>query len=114
MPALDNFYAKQEADGAIRGDYRSRTASRLITKDNPEGVLPPLFAWAEYNIYHKIGLKKRVKDVVPILQAHYRVARADFKKDNGLYAVPLAATRHGQLPAGGTWSTRSTSTPRWP
>ena len=42
----------------------------MFTDDNPKGVMPPLFSWAEYNIYHKIGMKKRVRDVMPILEAY--------------------------------------------
>ena len=89
---LDNFYAKQEQDGAIRGEYSEKTGKPVNHKANPEGVLPPLFAWAEYNIYHKIGLKKRVKDVMPVLSRHFAWLEKTFKRDNGLFAVPLEAT----------------------
>ncbi|OHD76127.1 MAG: hypothetical protein A2V99_03475 [Spirochaetes bacterium RBG_16_67_19] len=89
---LDNFYAKQEADGAIRGEYSEKSGKPVNHKANPEGVLPPLFAWAEHNIYHKIGLKKRVKDVMPVLSRHFAWLEKSFKRDNGLYAVPLEAT----------------------
>jgi neutral trehalase len=89
---LDNFYAKQESDGAIRGEYSEKTGKPLNHKANPQGVLPPLFAWAEHNIYHKIGLKKRVKDVMPVLSRHFSWLEKTFKRDNGLYAVPLEAT----------------------
>ena len=89
---LDNFYAKQEADGAIRGEYSEKTGKPVSHKANPEGVLPPLFAWAEHNIYHKIGLKKRVKDVMPVLSRHFAWLEKSFKRDNGLYAVPPEAT----------------------
>jgi neutral trehalase len=85
---LDSFYAKQEPDGAIRGGYAESDGSPLSSDDNPLGVAPPLFSWAEYNIYHKIGLKKRVKEIVPVLEAHYTWLENNFKKENGLYAVP--------------------------
>lgn len=89
---LDNFYSKQEEDGAIRGEYSEKTGRPVQHKANPRGVLPPLFAWAEYNIYHKIGLKKRVKDVMPALSRHFSWLEQTFRQDNGLYAVPLEAT----------------------
>jgi len=92
MPLLDNFYAKQEEDGAIRGEYGERNGKPVVKRPNPEGVAPPLFAWAEHNIYHKIGSKKRVKDIVPKLQRHYEWIERTFRGDNGLYSVPLAAT----------------------
>ncbi|HEC61080.1 MAG TPA: hypothetical protein ENI27_02370 [bacterium] len=89
---LDNFYAKQEEDGAIRGIYQESTGNPVLTKENPEGILPPLFAWAEYNIYHKVGLKKRVRDIVPKLESYFSWVEKTFQQENGLYSVPLEAT----------------------
>lgn len=91
-PQLDNFYARQEKDGAIRWQYDVKTGKPVFTDDNPEGVGPPLFAWAEYNMYHKIGNKKRIRDVLPILEAYYKWLDETFKRENGLYEVPAAAT----------------------
>ncbi len=90
--ALDNFYSKQEKDGAIRGEYSEKSGRAVHSKLNPEGVQPPLFAWAEYNIYHKTGVKKRVREVVPVLQKHFDWLTETFRHPNGLYSVPLAAT----------------------
>jgi neutral trehalase len=95
---LDNFYSKQEEDGAIRGEYSLKNGKPVQHKANPEGVLPPLFAWAEYNIYHKIGLKKRVKDIMPVLSRYFAWLEQTFKRDNGLYAVPLEATGMANSP----------------
>ena len=92
MSALDNFYAKQEESGAIRGEYRESDGKPVHTKENPKGVLPPLFAWAEFNIYHKLGVKKRIREVLPALEKYYRWTEENFKTPNGLYSVPLAAT----------------------
>jgi neutral trehalase len=89
---LDNFYALQEEDGAIRGEYNVATGRPQPSRDNPEAVQPPLFSWAEYNIYHKIGNKKRIRDVMPILERYYTWLDKTFKDDSGLYAVPLSAT----------------------
>jgi len=95
---LDNFYSKQEEDGAIRGEYSLKNGKPVPHKANPEGVLPPLFAWAEYNIYHKIGLKKRVKDIMPVLSRYFAWLEQTFKRDNGLFAVPLEATGMANAP----------------
>ena len=92
MPLLDNYYAKQEEDGAIRGEYAERNGKPVVKRQNPEGVLPPLFAWAEHNLYHKIGSKKRIREVVPKLQRHYEWIERTFRGENGLYSVPLIAT----------------------
>ncbi len=90
--SLDNFYGKQEASGAIRGEYNEKDGKPILGKENPEGVQPPLFSWAEYNMYHKVGNKKRLRDVMETLEKYYTWLEESFRKDNGLYAVPLAAT----------------------
>ncbi|MBA7663503.1 hypothetical protein ES703_71548 [subsurface metagenome] len=95
---LDNFYAKQEKSGAIRGEYSEKDGRPIFSKENPYGVLPPLFSWAEYNIYHKVGLKKRVREIMPVMEKYFRWLEKVFKKENGLYAVPLAATMMTNAP----------------
>lgn len=91
-PQLDNFYNKQEDSGAIRADYSVQDGKPVLTPENPEGVNPPLFSWAEYNMYHKIGNKKRIREVLPILERYWDWLEATFKHENGLYSVPIAAT----------------------
>ena len=98
IPQLDNFYERQEESGAIRGEYDIKTGKPVLTDENPEGVGPPLFAWAEYNLYHKIGNKKRIKEVMPILEEYFNWLEETFKDENGLYAVPHAATNMGNAP----------------
>lgn len=98
---LDNFYNKQEADGAIRGEYATKDGKPVFSKENPECVHPPLFAWAEYNVYHKIGNKKRIRDIMPILEKYYDWLDRTFKDDSGLYAVPIAATMTQNSPRKG-------------
>lgn len=98
LSLLDNFYNKQEKDGAIRGEYSEKDGKPIVSRKNPEGVLPPLFAWAEYNVYHKIGLKKRVREIMPILERFFSWMEKALKQENGLYAVPPAATMMGNSP----------------
>lgn len=88
---LDNFYARQEADGAIRGVYSLADGEPLLTAENSEGVLPPLFSFAELNIYHKVGNKKRLKDIIEILCRYYDWLEKKFLTANGLYAVVSSA-----------------------
>lgn len=97
---LDALYALQEPSGAIRSRYNAQTAKPILAKDNPEGLGLPLFAWAEYNLYHKTANKKRVKDVMPVLQKHWAWMETTFRRDNGLYAVPVAATGMENSPRG--------------
>jgi neutral trehalase len=91
-PTLDAFYERQEPNGAVRAAYNIETGLPELNQDNPEGLALPLFPWAEYNLYHKTANKKRVKDVLPILQRYMRWIEEEFKRPNGLYEVPLAAT----------------------
>ncbi|HUW40983.1 MAG TPA: trehalase family glycosidase [Rectinemataceae bacterium] len=97
---LDALYALQEPDGAIRSRYDAATSKPILPKDNPEGLGLPLFAWAEYNLYHKTANKKRVKDVMPTLQRHWAWMEKTFKRENGLYGVPLSASGMENSPRG--------------
>ena len=99
-PMLDNFYNKQEESGAIRGTYLVEDGSPVFSDDNPEGVQPPLFAFAEFNLFHKGGNKKRLKDIMPVLERYYAWLEENFKTENGLYAVPQEATRMENAPRG--------------
>ncbi len=100
-PQLDNFYERQEPSGAIRGDYSITDGKPHFTRDNPEGLNPPLFAWAEYNMYHKIGNKKRIKEIMPVLEKYFSWIESGWKRDNGLYEVPIAATKMDNSPRKG-------------
>lgn len=88
---LDFFYAMQESDGAIRSHYDLKTGQSVQHPNNPAGLGPPLFPWAEYNLYHKVGSKKRLKDVLPILRKYLDWIDANFRDENGLYRVPFLA-----------------------
>ena len=97
---LDALYSRQEENGAIRWKYDTATGTPILTQDNPEGLGLPLFAWAEYNLYHKTANKKRVKDVMPYLTRQWAWMEATFKRENGLYGVPVAATGLDNSPRG--------------
>ena len=100
-PLLDSFYDKQEESGAIRGEYSIDDGRPVLTPDNPDGALTPLFAWAEYNLYHKIGNKKRIKDIMPKLEKHFAWLESTYRAPNGLYSVPLSATMMVNSPRDG-------------
>ncbi|MDR0320162.1 MAG: hypothetical protein LBI28_01530 [Treponema sp.] len=109
-PTLDLFYSRQEPNGAIRNAYDTVTGTPVVDKDNHEGLGMPLFAWAEHNIYHKSGNKKRVKDILPILCKYSTWIDSVFKKPNGLYKAPLPATEMGNLPRGDAYYTMDFNT----
>ncbi len=98
---LDLFYNKQEETGAIRGTYDLKTGEPIFSEENPEGILPPLFSWAEFNLFHKVGNKKRIKEVVPVLVSYYHWLEKNFMDDSGLYSVPLGATMMTNAPREG-------------
>jgi neutral trehalase len=99
-PTLDLFYSRQEPNGAIRCAYDIATGSPVVDRENPEGIGIPLFAWAEFNIYHKSGNKKRVKDVLSILSKYSEWIDSAFKKPNGLYNTPHSSTGMTNAPRG--------------
>lgn len=85
--SLDYLYDRQEESGAIRWKYDLSSNAPVFDDSNPEGIGLPLFAWAEYNLYHKSANKRRVKEIMPVLQK-YMTWLDTFKQENGLYAVP--------------------------
>ena len=89
---LDYFYSKQEESGAIRWKYDIKTGEPVKTSANPEGVGLPLFAWAEFNLYHKSANKRRIKDIMPVLQNYMNWVDSTYKQPNGLYNAPMAAS----------------------
>lgn len=100
-PTLDIFYERQEANGAIRWAYEIESGNPVVNPENPEGLGLPLFAWAEFNLYHKSANKKRVKEVVPVLHRYMAWIDSLYKRPNGLYAVPLAVTGMDNAPREG-------------
>jgi neutral trehalase len=95
---IDFFYSKQEPNGAIRSQYSVVDGTPVFTEDNPEGIVIPLFAYIEFLFYHKIGNKKRLKDIVPILENYFNWIKAMFQKENGLFSVPVSACLTGNVP----------------
>ena len=95
---LDYFYARQEENGAIRNKYDVKTNQPVVDKKNPQGLDLPLFAWAEYNLYHKSANKRRIKDIMPVLQKYMTWIDENFKQENGLYAVPAVVSNMTNSP----------------
>ena len=89
---IDFFYEHQEKDGAIRWRYDAKTGKPVFSNTNPAGIGMPLFAWAEFNLYHKSANKRRVKEVMTYLQKYMKWIDENFKAENGLYAVPAVAS----------------------
>jgi neutral trehalase len=99
-PTLDVFYSRQEENGAIRYAYDIKTGVAQSDESNPEGLGLPLFAWAEHNLYHKAANKKRIKDILPILDRYTNWIDSRFKRENGLYQAPAIASGMFNAPRG--------------
>ncbi len=95
---IDYFYARQEENGAIRWKYDAADDQPVLDSENPEGIGLPLFAWAEFNLYHKSANKRRIKEVMPVLQKYMEWIDATFKQENGLYAAPVVAGKMFNAP----------------
>ena len=85
LPALDNFYRKQEPDGYICREYRGCNGAALWSKGSGDAINPPLFAWAEMGYYEISGNTDRLRDVLPPLTAYYRWLATHHRNPNGLY-----------------------------
>ena len=92
LPQLDFFYSRQEKNGAIRNTYSLHDGTPVFPEDNPESVGLPLFAWTEYNLFHKLGDKKRIREIMPILEAYFTWLVTTFMDKSGLFHAPLAAS----------------------
>ena len=95
---VDYFYSRQEESGAIRSDYEIEGGEPLLTPGNPQGLALPLFAYVEYVFYHKVGNKKRLKDIVPVLEKYFEWVTSTFQDETGLCHVPVEACHTGNLP----------------
>lgn len=98
---IDYFYSKQGEEGEIYESYDITTGERVLIEDNPKGLSVPLLSYVEFVFYHKIGNKKRLKDVVPYLEKYFLWLQKSAMDANGLYRVPYAATHMGNLPREG-------------
>jgi glycogen debranching enzyme len=87
LPALDNFYARQEPDGYIAREYRWENGANLWAKASGDSCNPPLFAWAEWLVYRIHGDADRLRQVWPHLDAYYQWLVNNRRLDNGLYWI---------------------------
>ncbi|MDD5973544.1 MAG: trehalase family glycosidase [Spirochaetales bacterium] len=100
---IDFFYKQQTEDGQIFEKYDSKTFKPIVSDDNPKGICPPLLPYVEYCFYHKIGNKKRLKEVVPYLEKYFSFLVSNFQCPNGLFHVPLSACHLGNVPRYNTY-----------
>lgn len=85
LPALDNFYRRQEPDGYIAREYRWQNGASLWAKPSGDAVNPPLFAWAEWLLFQVHGSRARLLAIWPHLTRYYHWLQANRQLPNGLY-----------------------------
>ena len=98
---IDFFYSVQGEDGQIAEKYDIASKTPVFDSSNPLGASLPLLSYVEFVFYHKIGNKKRLKDVVPFLEKYFAWIQKNFMDKDGLYSVPDSATHMGNLPREG-------------
>ncbi len=95
---LNFFYEVQEKDGAIRCSYDAKTGKPIYPRRNPHGLAPPLLVWVEHNYFNKTDNKRRLKLVLPRLDAYLTWIQNVSLQENGLFSVPIAATHMQNTP----------------
>lgn len=95
---IDYFYSMQDECGAIPCAIDYTTNTPVYTESNPKGVTLPLLAYVEFNFYHKIGNKKRLKEIVPKLEKYFSWICENYQCPNGLFSVPYEACHTGNIP----------------
>ncbi|CAA9285831.1 MAG: GH63 / GH37 / GH78 [uncultured Chloroflexia bacterium] len=87
LPALDNFYGRQEPDGYIAREYRWENGAQLWAKRSGDSINPPLFAWAEWQCYRLHADAERLRRVWSHLDAYYGYLQSWHRLPNGLYWI---------------------------
>ncbi len=71
MGTLDNFYAKQHADGFMCREINTFTGRDVFTPQDPSSTGPPIMAWTEWAHYTLSGDLARLRDAFPALVAYH-------------------------------------------
>ncbi|HEX5323978.1 MAG TPA: trehalase family glycosidase [Capsulimonadaceae bacterium] len=83
---LDNFYAKQHADGYICREITRATGKDFVLWNQLDNTInPPLFSWVEWENYQLTGDKSRFRDVLVPLVKYYLWIQGNRRRPNGLY-----------------------------
>ncbi|MCK6452965.1 MAG: hypothetical protein L6R19_19270 [Alphaproteobacteria bacterium] len=111
VQSLDNFYARQQADGYIPREIVEATGADFAHQGADHTVNPPLFAWAEWETY-KFSLDlDRVRAVYPTLVAHAEWIEANRKGSSSVHGLywntPLGSGMDNSPRAGTGWTDMS-------
>jgi hypothetical protein len=82
--ALDNFYARQDADGFICREY-TKTGLAFWPKTHPVSINPPLLAFAELELYGQSKNPDRLHAVYPKLKRFFDFLVRTYRGEDGLF-----------------------------
>jgi len=82
--ALDNFYARQDSDGFICREY-DEFGRPFWPKDHPVSINPPLFAFAELELYSRSHDRARLAAVYPKLKLFFDFLARRYRCNDGLF-----------------------------
>ena len=82
--ALDNFYARQDADGFICREYDAE-GRPFWPKDHPVSINPPLFAFAELELFRQSKDMDRLRATYPVLKRFFDFLARTYRMDDGLF-----------------------------
>jgi hypothetical protein len=82
--ALDNFYDRQEPDGFICREY-TKQGKPMWQKDHPVSINPPLFAFAELELYSQSKDLDRLKKAYPHLKKFLGFLIKTYRMDDHLF-----------------------------
>ncbi len=83
--SLDNFYAKQHADGFICREIDEADGKDIYFTSITDAANPPLYSWAEWQYYRFTGDRGRFADVLVPIAKHYDWLRRNRTRPNGGY-----------------------------
>lgn len=82
--ALDNFYNLQEPDGYICREY-TKDGKAMWPKEHPVSINPPLFAFAELELYSQSKNIERLQKVYPTLKKFFYFLVANYRMEDQLF-----------------------------
>ena len=95
--ALDNFYALQELDGFICREYTPQ-GKAMWPKDHPVSINPPLFAFAELQLYSQSKDVARLKKVYPHLKSFFEFLVKTYRMDDNLFISDALGSGMDNIP----------------
>ncbi len=82
---LDNFYAKQHADGFICREIWGTTGEDCFHRYDPTSTGPNVIPWSEMDYFLHFGEWERIHKIFPVLAAYYQWLKLNRTWQDGSY-----------------------------